>query len=133
MNFIHARVSSGAVLGALGAGAGLGTGGRYSQVLVALAVVYGGSALATLAIRYPPADETHHGGAAAWRPLVHHPALRALLLICGLSVVVESIVFVWSVIYIRTELDAPVGAALPAAVSTSHPRPSTTERRTVAG
>jgi hypothetical protein len=48
-------------------------------------------------------------------------------------VVVESIVFVWSVIYIRTELDAPVGAALPAAVSTSHPRPSTTERRTVAG
>jgi hypothetical protein len=58
MNFIHARFSSGAVLGALGAGAGLGTGGRYSQVLVALAVVYGGSALATLAIRYPPADET---------------------------------------------------------------------------
>lgn len=109
MNFIHACFSGGAVLGALSAGAGLGAGWSYGQVLVALALVYGIAAVLTLTVRFPPITEMP--GAAepgAWRPILRNPTLRALILICGLSIVVESVIFLWSVIYVRTELAAPV-------------------------
>lgn len=109
MNFIHACFSGGAVLGALSAGTSLGAGWSYGQVLVAVALIYSVSAALTLTIRFPPITEpasTSERG--AWRPILHNRTLRALMLICGLSIVVESVIFLWSVIYIRTELAAPV-------------------------
>lgn len=108
MNFIHACFSGGAVLGALAAGAGLNGGWRYTQVLIVLAIVFAITALLTLAVRYPPRTTTTDATPSAWSPIVRTPALRALMLIIGLSIVVESIVFLWSVIYVRTELHAPV-------------------------
>lgn len=109
MNFIHACFSGGAVLGALGAGAGLGTGWSYRQVLIAVALVYGISAVLTLTVRFPPVNVPENAvETGAWRPIVRNPTLRALMLICGLSIIVESVIFLWAVIYIRTELVAPV-------------------------
>jgi MFS family permease len=42
-----------------------------------------------------------------WRTVLGHATIRALVLICLLSVVIESVVFVWSVIYLRDELHSP--------------------------
>ncbi|PLS83300.1 MAG: hypothetical protein CYG59_01730 [Chloroflexi bacterium] len=109
MNFIHACFSGGAVLGSLSAGAGLGAGWSYGQVLVTVALIYGISAALTLTVRFPPVTTpatTAEPG--AWRPIVRNPTLRALMLICGLSIIVESVIFLWAVIYVRTELAAPV-------------------------
>jgi len=39
---------------------------------------------------------------------VPQKTLRALVAICGLSIVFESVVFIWSVIYVRNDLGAPV-------------------------
>ena len=109
MNFIHACFSGGAVLGALGAGAGLGMGWNYGQVLIAVALIYGISAALTLTVRFPPVNVPEKAvETGAWRPIVRDPTLRALMLICGLRIIVESVIFLWVVIYIRTELVAPV-------------------------
>jgi fucose permease len=109
MNFIHACFSSGGVLGALGAGLGLGAGLSYPQELQLLALVYALAALATWWTRYPPAEAaTDTAQTGAWRPILRNPTLRALVAICGLSIVFESVVFIWSVIYVRNDLGAPV-------------------------
>lgn len=108
MNFIHACFSIGAVLGAFGAGIGLGGGWSYGQLLLALAVVYGLALALTLAVRYPPAEQVSDDQSGAWLPILRNPTLRALVAICGLSIVFESVVFIWSVIYVRNDLGAPV-------------------------
>jgi fucose permease len=107
MNVLHSGFSAGAVLGALGAGAGLGLGWSFQHVLVAQALLCLLVLAVSLPLRYPPTVRldaaTEQGG---WRTVLRHASVRALVLTCLLSVVVESVVFLWSVIYLRTALGA---------------------------
>jgi len=107
MNVLHSGFSAGAVLGALGAGAGLGLGWSFQHVLVAQALLCLCVLATSLPLRYPPTVHmeatTEEGG---WRTVLSHVGVRVLVLICLLSVVVESVVFLWSVIYLRTALGA---------------------------
>jgi fucose permease len=107
MNVLHSGFSAGAVFGALGAGAGLGLGWSFRQVLVAQALLCLVVLVMSLPLKYPPTVEleatTEEGG---WRTVLGRGSVRALVLICLLSVVVESVIFLWSVIYLRTALGA---------------------------
>lgn len=108
MNLMHSGFSAGAVLGALVSGSALGGGWSYSYVLFALAFLCFVALAATAPARYPPTarmDSVLERG--TWRTVLGHATIRSLVLICLVSVVVESMIFVWSVIYLRDELHAP--------------------------
>ncbi|HJZ45956.1 MAG TPA: MFS transporter, partial [Roseiflexaceae bacterium] len=104
MNLMHAGFSGGAVLGAFAAGLLLGQGWVYSQVLFVLVLLCGLAFLASLPVRYPPADSA--GGApsgprATLRLLFGQRALIVLAVICVLGIVGESFANLWSVIYLH--------------------------------
>jgi MFS family permease len=104
MNLMHAGFSGGAVLGALAAGVLLGAGWQYSQVLFALVALCGLMLLATLPMRYPPAEAStaaSAGPSATLRLLFGQRALLMLAAICVLGIVGESFANLWSVIYLH--------------------------------
>ncbi|HEU5097498.1 MAG TPA: MFS transporter [Roseiflexaceae bacterium] len=104
MNLMHAGFSGGAVLGALAAGLLLGLGWHYSQVLLALALLCGLVLLATLPVRYPPAEAASlslGGPGATLRLLLGQRVLIVLAAICVLGIVGESFANLWSVIYLH--------------------------------
>lgn len=104
MNLMHAGFSGGAVLGAILGGSLLGLGWSYSQVLLLLAVACGLVLLATLPVRYPPAEAAPPGSRdplSTLRVLTGQSVLVALAFISLLGIVGESVGNTWSVIYLR--------------------------------
>jgi MFS family permease len=104
MNLMHAGFSGGAVLGAFAAGMLLGAGWNYGRVLLLLALLCGLVLLATLAVRYPPADLValrQSGPRATIQLICSQRALIALSIICILGIVGESFANLWSVIYLH--------------------------------
>ncbi len=115
LNGLHAAFSGGAVVGAVAAGALLGLGWSYAQVLTLVAAVAGLLTLVTLSTRFPPTephpDQSDDLGATV-RLLVSHRVLIALALIAMLGSVGESVANLWSVILLRERgADAVLGGA----------------------
>lgn len=110
MNIMHAGFSVGAVVGAIAAGIGLAAGVGYGAILVGAAgmclLVVG----ATFFVAYPPAGEATGEEHGDWRAVLALPAVRALIGIVLWSVVVESVAFIWGVIYLREGLGASAAA-----------------------
>ncbi len=104
MNMFHASFSAGAVLGSSGAGLLLGAGLSYTMVFVAIAVLYTLLMLATLPVRYPPADDhTGQSGGISMtlRVMSSRWALIGLALIAALGVIGFITANLWQVIYLR--------------------------------
>lgn len=104
MNIMHAGFSGGAVLGALAAGALLAANWSYGAILGGMALLCGLALLATLPVRYPPADKgdaAQSDLSATFRLLTSQRALVAMALLSGLGIVGESVANLWSVIYLR--------------------------------
>ncbi|MFJ6102113.1 MFS transporter [Streptomyces sp. NPDC092359] len=117
MNMMYAINSGGTVISALGAGALISLGMDYRWVAVLFAVVMAPVLIASFAIRYPPVSpeepEEAPGGAAAEGDigiikLMRNPLFRVVFVMTVLGIAVESIVQVWSVIYVDQLLNAPI-------------------------
>ena len=107
MNVMHAGFSAGAMLGAALSGALLRLGWSYSMVLGLLAGACVLLAVLSLPVRYPPADAAEgqsHDLGSTIRLVFSHRVLLVLALLCLLSIVGESVANLWTVIYIRDEL-----------------------------
>jgi MFS family permease len=105
MNILHASFSTGAVLGALGAGALLNAGRSHGEVLVWLSVMSGVSVLLALYVRFPPAEaasEETKGEATPVKLLWGRRALLTMAALAFLGALVESIANTWSVIYLSS-------------------------------
>ncbi|MCW5848964.1 MAG: MFS transporter [Anaerolineae bacterium] len=134
LNGLHAGYSAGAVVGGVAAGALLGLGWTYPQVLTLVAGVAGLLALVTLPIRFPPTEtvppiipsppsgssrvQGDEGGTqsdnlgSTVRLLFSRRVLIALALIALLGSVGESVANLWSVILLRERgADAVLGGA----------------------
>lgn len=106
-NLLHAGFSGGAVAGAFGAGALQALSWSYTQTLLLAGMLASLAAFASLPLRYPPRRTLRAAmQRSAWREVLAMPALRGLMLILWLSIIVESIAFLWAVIYLRDELNA---------------------------
>lgn len=110
MNVMHAGFSVGAVGGAIAAGLGLALGADYPTLLIGAAVLVVVVLIATALIAYPPSGPVSSGSGGSWRPVLAAPGIGALIGIVVWSIVVESIVFVWAVIYLRDDLGASAAA-----------------------
>ncbi len=107
MNVIHAGFSVGAVVGAIAAGIGLALCASYTAVLVSLAMLCLAVFAVTIPLCYPPDGESpteRRGG--DWQDVLGTSEVRALIAIILFSIVVESVAFIWAVIYLRDELGA---------------------------
>jgi len=108
LQWVHAGYSSGAAAGALGAGLALNWGARLEWLLALAAIVQAAAAGATLmTTRLRAAGvEAPKRSATSLRVFVRH---RFLLVPAGVLLAaffVEGLMDVWSVIYLRRELDA---------------------------
>jgi len=110
MNVLHAGFSVGAVLGAIAAGVGLAAGASYGAILVGVAGLCVLVFATTLRVAYPPAGEVAREARGDWREVLAGAEVRALIGIVLWSIVVESVAFVWAVIYLREELGASAAA-----------------------
>lgn len=117
MNMMYAINSGGTVISALGAGALISLGMNYRWVAVLFAAVMVPVLLASFVIRYPPVnreepEETPSGAEAEGDigliKLMRNPLFRVVFVMTVLGIAVESIVQVWSVIYVDQLLDAPI-------------------------
>ncbi|MFJ9431939.1 MFS transporter [Streptomyces sp. NPDC101490] len=117
MNMMYAINSGGTVISALGAGALISLGMDYRWVAVLFAAVMAPVLIASFAIRYPPVTpeepEEAPGGVAAEDDigifkLMRNPLFRVVFVMTVLGIAVESIVQVWSVIYVDQLLNAPI-------------------------
>ncbi|WP_248844673.1 MFS transporter [Streptomyces anulatus] len=117
MNMMYAINSGGTVISALGAGALISLGMDYRWVAVLFAVIMAPVLLASFVIKYPPVnqdepEETPSGAEAEGDigliKLMRNPLFRVVFVMTVLGIAVESIVQVWSVIYVDQLLDAPI-------------------------
>lgn len=117
MNLMYAINSGGTVISALGAGALISLGMDYRWVAVLFAVIMAPVLLASFVIKYPPVnqdepEETPSGSEAEGDigliKLMRNPLFRVVFVMTVLGIAVESIVQVWSVIYVDQLLDAPI-------------------------
>ncbi|WP_241193036.1 MFS transporter [Streptomyces sp. ADI98-10] len=118
MNMMYAINSGGTVISALGAGALISLGMDYRWVAVLFAVIMAPVLVASFVIRYPPVnrdepEEAPSGAEAAEGDiglikLMRNPLFRVVFVMTVLGIAVESIVQVWSVIYVDQLLDAPI-------------------------
>ncbi|MCX4486938.1 MFS transporter [Streptomyces anulatus] len=117
MNMMYAINSGGTVISALGAGALISLGMDYRWVAVLFAVIMAPALLASFVIKYPPVnqdepEETPSGSEAEGDigliKLMRNPLFRVVFVMTVLGIAVESIVQVWSVIYVDQLLDAPI-------------------------
>ncbi|MEV0774250.1 MFS transporter [Streptomyces sp. NPDC050433] len=117
MNVMYAINSAGTVISALGAGALISLGMDYRWVAVLFAAVMAPVLIASFLIAYPPVnrDEAPEGddspdpeGDVGILKLMRNPLFRVVFLMTVLGIAVESIVQVWSVIYVDQLLDAPI-------------------------
>lgn len=107
MNVMHAGFSAGAMIGAALAGVLLRFGWSYGMVFGLLAGACLLLTLLSLPARYPPADAAEgqsHDLGSTMRLVFSHRVLLVLALLCLLSIVGESVANLWTVIYIRDEL-----------------------------
>jgi MFS family permease len=109
MNLLHAGFSIGAVAGAVSAGIALAANIDYRAILIGVTVLCALVWGATFTVRYPPtappAEPSSRAG-SDWRAVLGLPAVRALIGIILCSIIIESVAFVWAVIYLREELGA---------------------------
>ncbi|MFI7288516.1 MFS transporter [Streptomyces anulatus] len=116
MNMMYAINSGGTVISALGAGALISMGMDYRWVAVLFAVIMAPVLVASFVIMYPPVNqepEEAPGAAEAegdvgLLKLLRNPLFRVVFVMTVLGIAVESIVQVWSVIYVDQLLDAPI-------------------------
>ncbi|MFC8624517.1 MFS transporter [Streptomyces anulatus] len=117
MNMMYAINSGGTVISALGAGALISLGMDYRWVAVLFALIMAPVLLASFVIKYPPVnqdepEETPSGSEAEGDigliKLMRNPLFRVVFVMTVLGIAVESIVQVWSVIYVDQLLDAPI-------------------------
>ncbi|MEU0159548.1 MFS transporter [Streptomyces sp. NPDC006261] len=117
MNKMYAINSGGTVISALGAGALISMGMDYRWVAVLFAVIMAPVLVASFVIMYPPVnqDEPDEAPGAAevegdvgLLKLMRNPLFRVVFVMTVLGIAVESIVQVWSVIYVDQLLDAPI-------------------------
>jgi len=103
LNLVHGCFSGGLVLGALGSGVMLGAGWRPFNVLAINATLAALIIGATLEVRYP--YPTRHDGSDASdstvRLLTSSGELRRLSWLSALGGAGESVIFLWSVFYLR--------------------------------
>lgn len=117
MNMMYAINSGGTVISALGAGALISLDMNYRWVAVLFVAIMVPVLLASFVIRYPPVnreepEEAPSGaeaeGGTGLIKLMRNPLFRVVFVMTVLGIAVESIVQVWSVIYVDQLLDAPI-------------------------
>ncbi|MFT7837013.1 MFS transporter [Saccharothrix sp. BKS2] len=113
MNVMYAINSGGTVISALGAGALISAGVDYRWVVTGSAVLLLPVLVASFLIAYPPVDrgaaaEEDQGEQVGTRVLMRNRLFRIVFIMTVLAIAVESIVQVWSVIYVDQLLDAPI-------------------------
>ncbi|MBB6420822.1 MFS transporter [Streptomyces sp. AK010] len=117
MNMMYAINSGGTVISALGAGALISLGMDYRWVAVLFAVIMTPVLLASFVITYPPVNRDEPEGAPVGAEaegdiglikLMRNPLFRVVFVMTVLGIAVESIVQVWSVIYVDQLLEAPI-------------------------
>ncbi|MFJ1784794.1 MFS transporter [Streptomyces anulatus] len=117
MNMMYAINSGGTVISALGAGALISLGMDYRWVAVLFAVIMAPVLLASFVIKYPPVNQdepeeapsgSEAEGDIGLIKLMRNPLFRVVFVMTVLGIAVESIVQVWSVIYVDQLLDAPI-------------------------
>jgi MFS family permease len=114
LNLVHGSFNGGTVVGALGAGAMLAAGWRPPGVLAAVASLAAVMLFATLCVTYPRLGTqaiTDIPGATL-RLMIGSKPLRVLSLIGALGAVGESVIFLWSVIYLRERGASPMMGGL---------------------
>ncbi|WP_309235796.1 MFS transporter [Streptomyces sp. TRM64462] len=117
MNVMYAINSGGTVISALGAGALISLGMDYRWVAVLVAAIMLPVLIASFVIMYPPVNRDEadasedsaepEGDIGMWK-LMRNPLFRVVFVMTVLGIAVESIVQVWSVIYVDQLLDAPI-------------------------
>lgn len=106
MNLFHAGFSIGAVIGALVAGGLLGLGLDYRAPLLTVAVAHILLLAMTAAIRFPPTETKPRSSRFDdFGDVLGSNTVRAAVVIILLSIVVETAIFIWGVIYIATDLE----------------------------
>lgn len=117
MNMMYAINSGGTVISALGAGALISMGMDYRWVAVLFAVIMAPVLVASFVIMYPPVNQdepedasgvAEAEGDVGLLKLMRNPLFRVVFVMTVLGIAVESIVQVWSVIYVDQLLDAPI-------------------------
>ncbi|MFJ6573605.1 MFS transporter [Streptomyces sp. NPDC091292] len=130
MNVMYAINSAGTVISALGAGALISLGMDYRWVAVLFAATMAPVLIASFLIAFPPVardeapassddsdssassassgDSPDPDGDVGLLKLMRNPLFRVVFLMTVLGIAVESIVQVWSVIYVDQLLDAPI-------------------------
>lgn len=117
MNMMYAINNGGTVISALGAGALISLGMDYRWVAVLFAVIMAPVLLASFVIKYPPVNQDEPEEAPSGSEaegdidlikLMRNPLFRVVFVMTVLGIAVESIVQVWSVIYVDQLLDAPI-------------------------
>lgn len=111
MNVMYAINSGGTVISALGAGALLSAGMPYRWMVTAAALLIVPVLVASFLIAYPPVDHSGDGEdeePVNTRTLLRNRLFRIVFVMTILAIAVESIVQVWSVIYVDQLLDVPI-------------------------
>ena len=110
LNLVHGSFNGGTIVGALGAGAMLAAGWKPPGVLFVVASLAGVMLFATLWVTYPRfgAQNITDIPGATLRLMIGSGSLRVLSLIGALGAVGESVIFLWSVIYLRERGASPI-------------------------
>lgn len=115
MNVMYAINSAGTVISALGVGAMISAGVDYRWTVVISAVVLLPVLFASFVITFPPVvrsakgdDEPDPADDVSTRSLLRSRLFRVVFVMTILAIAVESIVQVWSVIYVDQLLNLPI-------------------------
>lgn len=112
MNVMYAINSGGTVISALGSGALLSLGVHYRWVVAVSAMIMLPVLLASFVISYPPVqrggEATDEAAQPSTRSLMRNRLFRVVFVMTILAIAVESIVQVWSVIYVDQLMDVPI-------------------------
>lgn len=116
MNVMYAVNSGGTVISALGVGALISAGVDYRWTLALSALVLLPVLVASFLVAYPPVDREVQdavgapdpGGSVNTRTLLRNRLFRVVFVMTFLAIAVESIVQVWSVIYVDQLLELPI-------------------------
>ncbi|ANW22700.1 MFS transporter (plasmid) [Streptomyces clavuligerus] len=117
MNVMYAINSLGTVVSALGAGALISLGMDYRWMIALFTVTMVPVLVASFLIPFPPINRDEEAAAEEGagpqgdigvRKLMRNPLFRIVFVMTVLGIAVESIVQVWSVIYVDQLLNAPI-------------------------
>jgi MFS family permease len=110
LNMVHGSFNGGTVVGAVGVGVMLAAGWKPAGVLAGVASLAAAMLFATLCVTYPRLGNQAISDVrgATLRLMVGSEPLRVLSLIGVLGAVGESVIFLWSVIYLRERGASPM-------------------------